>query len=64
VTKEGPTGFNAKRARLQRKEGGIRFRPDDIWYTAKGNAVYAVTLAVPEDDRLRVRAMRASRSRR
>lgn len=59
VDHEGPTVIQMK-GTGHRSEGGIRieFETDDFWFTRKGDKVYVIALARPEDGRISVRSLK------
>jgi alpha-L-fucosidase len=54
---EGPTTIHMAGTVRRRKEGfHAEITPDDIWFTAKGNTVYAIGLEEPPNGRLLIRS--------
>ncbi|MDT8389121.1 MAG: alpha-L-fucosidase C-terminal domain-containing protein [Lentisphaeria bacterium] len=58
VDKEGPyqPDFGGTTDRKERGFNG-NFTPQDVWFTAKDNAVYAITLVWPKDARLLIASL-------
>ena len=56
--REGPTEVK-REGTLERMRDGFTatFTPQDIWFTRKGNIVYAIGLAFPEDNQVTIRTL-------
>jgi alpha-L-fucosidase len=58
IRREGSTEMDVKSTTQRAKEGfNLKFTPSDIWFTAKDHYLYAIALAAPEDNIIRVKSL-------
>lgn len=58
LSHEGPTDLAMKGTTARRNEKfKIAFTPQDFWFTKKGNSIYAIAIAYPDDDKVQIKAL-------
>lgn len=58
VDREGPNRIKMKGTTNRKKEGfNVNFTSEDVWFTAKENNVYVISLVVPESNKTRIKSM-------
>jgi len=58
VFREGPTRADMKSTTHREKHGfDLEFTPEDFWFTTKGNKLYAISLAAPQNNMVEIKAL-------
>lgn len=59
ITHEGPTNIqmNGTKDREEKKDKGMKFTPNDFWFTQKAKNVYAIALEYPKEKKVLIKSL-------
>ncbi|MGJ8561357.1 MAG: alpha-L-fucosidase [Litorimonas sp.] len=57
TSKEGPTNIDMRKARREKIKPSFEFTPEDFWFTTKDDSVYAIAMAFPDGNRVRMSSL-------